>query len=377
MSFASNFATKVSTKTAANATAKATAGVSAFLAVCASVLLVSAGAALATCSNDLPGKSVLTVYPDPTSTGSIGGIGPNQCGIEETKFCQNGRCLAFFDGLSGYMEITDFASGTATAPITEFLYDVTAAQGEVLFGGVPAPFTLTDKTRLRFVPAADHVSLYLPPPFDRTIIMHSTGSSGWEGSMPDWVGIPGTVVLYVDRLSAQSARLELFSDGPMFKLNAQLTLQRVGGPAPEPTPQSPATNTPADTSSADCKATDMLAQQVGASGDQSLIDAYYRAVTKSGITNWDARTPAQCAVLLEHLAAEGIDGTRFNTATSGNLAPTPDACAQLEQKLRPILRGALGPERDLALEAMVERGLLSLKNATPEQCAELAQSLGL
>lgn len=192
----------------------------------------------AACSGDLTGLGSLDVFTNATSDAVIGGIAANQCGIEVTDFCEGDRCLAFYAGLSGYIDIRRLVSGTFDPPPEDFTYTVSDAQGSVTFMGREQPFGMDDDTTpLRVVPAADHVMLYLPEPLTSPVRMTSTGSSGWEGILPDWAGLPVPVSLYLDQLSAPQARMELFADTDMVKMNVMLFLDRDGGPAL--TPRSP------------------------------------------------------------------------------------------------------------------------------------------
>lgn len=192
----------------------------------------------AACSGDLTGLGSLDVFTNATSDAVIGGIAANQCGIEVTDFCEGDRCLAFYAGLSGYIDIRRLVSGTFDPPPEDFTYTVSDAQGSVTFMGREQPFGMDDDTTpLRVVPAADHVMLYLPEPLTSPVRMTSTGSSGWEGILPDWAGLPVPVSLYLDQLSAPQARMELFADTDMVKMNVMLFLDRNGGPAL--TPRSP------------------------------------------------------------------------------------------------------------------------------------------
>ena len=101
--------------------------------------------------------------------------------------------------------------------------------------GREQPFGMDNDTRpLRVVLAADHVMLYLPEPLTSPIRMTSTGSSGWEGVMPDWAGLPVPVSLFLDQLSAPQARMELFADTDMVQMNVMLCLDRDGGPELKP-----------------------------------------------------------------------------------------------------------------------------------------------
>ncbi|SHI06688.1 hypothetical protein [Marivita hallyeonensis] len=189
----------------------------------------------AACSGDLTDLGSLNVFTTATSEAVIGGIGANQCGIEVTDFCEGDRCLVFYSGLSGYIDIRRLVSGTFDPPPAEFVYTVSDAQGTVTFMGREQPFGMDDDTRpLRVVPAADHVMLYLPAPLTSPVRMTSTGSSGWEGTLPDWAGLPIPVSLYLDQLSAPQARMELFADSDMVKMNVMLFLDRDGGPELKP-----------------------------------------------------------------------------------------------------------------------------------------------
>ena len=189
----------------------------------------------AACSGDLTDLGSLNVFTTATSDAVIGGIAANQCGIEVTDFCEGDRCLAFYAGLSGYIDIRRLASGTFDPPPEAFIYTVSDAQGTVNFMGREQPFGMDNDTRpVRVVPAADHVMLYLPEPLTSPIRMTSTGSSGWEGVMPDWAGLPVPVSLFLDQLSAPQARMELFADTDMVQINVMLFLDRDGGPELKP-----------------------------------------------------------------------------------------------------------------------------------------------
>ena len=262
-------------------------------------LFLAPGATYAACSNDLPGSGILNFHADATADGVIGGIGPNQCGIEVTDFCEGGRCLAFYDGLSGYIDVAGLQSGTIDPAPTAFVYEVTGADGAMSTLGQSTPFTWEPGPPIRIEPVADHVNLFLPHPFPKPIRMESTGSSGWEATLPDWAGVPIPGVMYFDRLGAQSARLEMFTDDEIFQLDAVLLLQRVMGDTEDviigadgPPP---------------CVLVDDMAQRVGAIGQDAMIDDFYTAVDRAGITDWDNMTPGMCAVLLDELGAVAME----------------------------------------------------------------------
>ncbi|MDX8352937.1 hypothetical protein [Cognatiyoonia sp. IB215182] len=262
-------------------------------------LLLTPVAAHAACTNDLPGSGVLNFHPNPTSDGVIGGVSPNQCGIEVTDFCEAGRCLAFYEGLSGYIDVTGLQSGTIDPAPTAFVYDVTGADGTMTSLGQSTPFAWEPGPPIRIEPGADHVNLFLPHPFPKPIRMESTGSSGWEAVLPDWAGVPIPVVMYFDKLGAQSARLEMFTDDEIFQLDAVLFLQRVMGDTEDviigadgPPP---------------CVLVNDMAQRVGAIGQEQMIDDFYTAVDRAGITDWDNMTPGMCAVLLDELNAVAME----------------------------------------------------------------------
>ncbi len=253
----------------------------------------------AACSNDLPESGVLNFHPDATSEGVIGGIGPNQCGIEVTDFCEAGRCLAFYEALSGYIDVTRLQSGTIDPAPSAFVYEVTGADGTMSSMGQSTPFEWKPSPPIRVEPAADHVKLFLPHPFPKPIRMESTGSSGWEAVLPNWVGVPVPAVLYLDRLGAQSARLEMFTDDEIFQLEAVLFLQRVaegsgdvviGADGPPP-----------------CVLVNDMAQRVDEIGQVDMIAEFHSAVDRVEITDWDNMTPGMCAVLLDELNAVAME----------------------------------------------------------------------
>lgn len=329
------------------------------------------GLAHAACTNDLPGRGVLNVYADATTAeGVVGGIGANQCGLEVTEFCANGRCLAFFDGLSGYIDVTGLASGTIAPAPARFDYQVSALDGTLSFMGRTQPFEMSTSAPLRVTPAADHVVLSLPDPLPKDIRLTSTGSSGWEGVLPDWAGVPIPVTVYLDRLSAPEATLELFAEDPLLKMDMRLRLARVGD---VPTPGSaPAVQDPTPAEPSACDQTYAAAVAVGAGQDRAQIDSFYAAVAAVGITDWDARTAAQCADLLVALAAAGVP-----VASSNAVAPVPQAsCEALTADLRPILRGPDSAEKRAVLAAMVSLGITSIDVTNPKHCAEISAALG-
>lgn len=320
------------------------------------ITLLVPALAQAACTHDLPGAGVLHVYPDATGDGVIGGISANQCGVEVTDFCQGSRCLAFFEGLSGYIDVTGLKSGSITSMPAEFVYVLGAIR---MTGNGQTPLAgLQTGTELRIVPAADHVGLILPPPFEQTVRMESTGSSGWEGTLPAWRGTPGEVVLYLDQLSAPNARLELFADSDLLQLDAQIMLERAvvaGQTAPQP---------------AACTQTEDLARQVGDSGRQDMIEAYYAAVDRAGITDWAGRTQTQCIDLLRHLDASDI-----RAGANAAQAPHMD-CFALDRLLAPILDGPTSVQKLTALKIMVDLGVTSPRQATTDQCTTIAAHMG-
>lgn len=253
------------------------------------VAMTTPGLAHSACTNDLPGSGVLNVYFNATTPdGAIGGISANQCGLEVTDFCTNGRCLAFFDGLSGYIDVTGLASGTIAPPPSIFEYQVSAVDGSLSFMGRSQPFEMNGSDPIRITPAADHVVLSLPDPLPKGIRLTSTGSSGWEGIMPDWVGVPIPVTVYLDRLSAPEASLELFAEHQMLKMDMRLTLARTGDlPDTSAASAAPAVADPIPGETYACDKTLELAVAVGAAKDQAQIDAYYAAVASVGITDWE------------------------------------------------------------------------------------------
>ena len=326
--------------------------------------LLIPGAVQATCTSDLPGKGSLDVYTDATGQGVIGGIGPNQCGLDVTDFCSAGRCLVFFDGLSGYIDVAGLASGTVSTGPLAFDYQVSAVEGTLSFMGRTQPFEMNGNDPIRITPAADHVLLSLPDPLPKSIRMTSTGSSGWEAVLPDWVGVPIPVTVYLDRLSAPEATLELFAEHQMLKMDMRLTLARLGDlpgvtAAPDPVPGATYA----------CDKTYELAVAVGAGGVQAQIDGFYAAVAAVGITDWDARTERQCSALLGELERVGIPA-------SPEVAMTEASCDGLVADVRPVLRGPASAEKTAVLSAMVALGITSIDASNPKHCAELSAALG-
>ena len=328
------------------------------------------GLAHAACTNDLPGRGVMDVFADTTSSAVIGGIGANQCGIEVTDHCGNGRCLAFFDGLSGYVDVAGLASGTLDAPPAMFEYRVDAVDGSLRFMGQNQPFGMSGRDTVRITPAGDHVVLSLPNPLPKNIRLQSTGSSGWEAVMPDWVGVPIPVSVYLDRLSADIATLEFFAEHQMLKMDMRLTLARLRD-APDGTKtQSAFLNADTDAQTA-CDQTHDIATSVGHSGQQAQIDAFFAAVAAAGITNWDTRTEPQCLELLSELEQTGIPATGLGGPSE---VPTT-ACNTLASELRPILRGPQSDRKQAVMSTMVSLGITSIDPTNPKQCAEIAAAL--
>ena len=333
------------------------------------VLGVASGAAHAACTGDLPGRAVLDVHADATSDGVIGGIGANQCGLEVTDFCDAGRCLAFFDGLSGYIDVSALASGTITPPPDAFEYRTEAVDGTLRFMGQSQRFEMDGDETIRITPQADHVLLSLPAPLPQAIRMTSTGSSGWEATLPDWVGVPIPVSVFIDRVSAQRATLELLADHQMLQMNMRLTLVRLGqAPGQVAPPPQPA---PSDVSA--CAATQDMAVAIGQAGDTAKRDAFFAAVTQVGITDWDTRTEAQCKALLAALTEVGIPDA---SPTQADLAPAQGGCDQLVKDLRPILRGPQSADKQALLATMVTLGVTSIDASNPKHCSEFAAALG-
>ncbi|WP_299684184.1 hypothetical protein [uncultured Tateyamaria sp.] len=325
------------------------------------------GIAQAACTNDLPGRGVLNVYADAMSSAVIGGISANQCGIEVTDFCANGRCLAFLDGLSGYIGVSGLASGTIGPPPVTFEYRVDAVGGSLRFMGQSQRFEVSGNDTIRITPAADHVVLSLPDPLPKNIRLTSTGSSGWEAVMPDWVGVPVPVTVYLDRLSADVATLELIAEHQMLTMDMRLTLARLGS-GPDVPRVDAAPQPDAETA---CDRSHDIAHLVGQYGQQAQIDAFYAAVTAAGITDWDARTEAQCLDLLTALEMGGLPAMGL-----GGPAEAPaTTCETLADKLRPILRGPQSEQKRAVLATMVSLGITSIDPANPKHCAEIKAAL--
>ena len=334
--------------------------------------LIAPGMAQAACTGDLPQSGVLNVYTDATSDGVIGGIGANQCGLEVTDFCENGRCLTFFDGLSGYVEVSGLVSGTIDAPPKVFEYEVADIDGALTFMGRTQPFELADSGTIRVTPAADHVVLSLPAPLPSNIRMTSTGSSGWEAVMPDWVGVPIPVTVFLDRLGAKSATLELLADDQMLKMDMRLRLSRIGtlpdlSAKPQAAPP-PAATAPIPPNA--CDKTLELAEKVGQGGDRAQIDGFYAAVQSAGITDWENRTEAQCLDLLAALTRAGIPAG--DAPGAGNNAPETQTCDALVADIRPILRGPASPEKTSIMSTMLALGITSIDPTNPKHCAEIS-----
>ncbi|MEO0917057.1 MAG: hypothetical protein AAFY31_08755 [Pseudomonadota bacterium] len=323
----------------------------------------------AACTGDVPGGGVLNVYHNATTTdGVVGGISANQCGLEVTDFCTNGRCLAFFDGLSGYIDVSGLRSGTLSPAPAAFEYQVDSVDGSLSFMGRSQPFQLNGTEPVRITPAADHVLLSLPDPLPKAIRMTSTGSSGWEAVLPDWVGVPIPVTVYLDRLSAPEATLELFADHQMLKMDMRLKLVRLGE-LPETT--AAPLSVPATGGTNACDETYKLAVSVGEAGVQSQINAFYAAVAAVGITDWDKRTEAQCTGLLAALETVGISNANVPT-----VAPPQQSCDELSQDLRPILRGPDSGAKRAVLARMVALGITAFDPTNPKHCAEISAALG-
>jgi len=335
--------------------------------------VASAPAVQAACTGDLPQGGLMSVYADASSDAVIGGITANQCGLEVTDFCEDGRCLTFFDGLSGYIDVSGLVSGTITPPPAVFEYRVDAVDGSLSFMGREQAFELNGDEPVLITPAADHVLLALPAPLPKDIRMTSTGSSAWEALLTDWVGVPIPVSLYLDRVSAPRATLELFAEHQMLKMDMRLVLARVGGPAA--ITQVPVSSEPVPGETFACDRTHALALDVGKTGDQDQIDAFYTAVGAAGITNWDTRSEQRCLDLLQQLEQVGIADTPG--ADTNEDAAGPDAsCDALIGQLRPILRGPESAEKSAVLAAMISLGVTSFDQTNPKHCSEIAAVLG-
>lgn len=328
--------------------------------------------AAATCTGDLPGSGVLNIYADATSDSVIGGISANQCGLEVTDFCNGGRCLMFFDGLSGYADVSALAGGTVAPGPEVFEYKVDGIDGSLSFMGQTQSFDLSGEDSIRIVPKADHVVLSLPSPLPDNIRMTSTGSSGWQAVLPDWVGVPIPVNVFLARLSANRATLELRAEHQMLKMDMRLALARVGD-LPAASAGTPAAVDPVPRGTFACDKAHEIAVSVGKSGDQTRIDGYYAAVASAGITDWDNRTEAQCTDLLIGLDALGIaDMSALPTSET----PTAAAfCDPLVQDLRPVLRGPDSAQKRAVLSAMVALGATSIDATNPKHCSEFAAAL--
>lgn len=265
--------------------------------IVAALALFTPAAAHAACSN-----GPVTVHPDATSDGSIGGIAAGQCGIEVTQICGNGRCLAFFDGLSGYVSVAGLDNVDQYAAPAAFSYRAVDAEGEVAFMGRKQPFTMDAQTDIRVEPAAGHVNLFLPDPFPQPIRMTSTGSSGWEATLPNWVGVPVPVALYLDRLGAAQARLELTADHQMLKMDGVLVLERGDAPkitAAQPEPQASGTQAAVATApvGGECAALETQLRPILRGQKSDEKNALVMAMMQAGITSLSEADDAACAAL--------------------------------------------------------------------------------
>ena len=267
----------------------------------ATALVLASGATHAACTGDLPGRGTLDVYADASAPDAvIGGIAANQCGLEVTDHCANGRCLMFFDGLSGYIDVSALASGTIAPAPTAFEYAVTALDGSLSFMGQNQSFGLDGDQTIRVVPGADHVTLSLPAPLPDNIRMTSTGSSGWEALMPDWVGVPVPVSVYLDRVSAPRATLEMTADHALLKMDMRLTLSRVGD-MPDLSASAPATSVVApvapETTVAPrtCDTLVADARPVLRGPDNDARRALLATMVSLGVTSIDPTNPKHCA----------------------------------------------------------------------------------
>lgn len=335
-------------------------------------VLATAPAVQAACTGDLPQSGLMSVFAEATSDAVIGGIGPNECGLEVTDFCEDGRCLVFFDGLSGFIDVSGLASGTITAPPSVFEYRVEAVDGVLMFMGREQAFELSGDQPVLVTPAADHIRLDLPAPLPKHIRMTSTGSSGWEATLPDWVGVPIPVSLYLDRVSAPRATLELFAEHQMLKMDMRLVLARAGGPATTGPVAGVAAPSPGGAFA--CDKTHALAVAVGKTGLKDQIDVFYAAVGAAGISNWDTRTEPQCADLLERLERAGLaDISDADTSAAAGTATA--SCADLAAQVRPILRGPESEDKSAVLSAMVSLGVTSFDPTNPKHCSEVTAAL--
>ncbi|MCH2078127.1 MAG: hypothetical protein MK180_14820 [Rhodobacteraceae bacterium] len=278
----------------------------------AALLLLSLPPTVATaaCTGDLAFEGFSNVYLEGTGDAVVGGIAPNQYGLEITEFCEGDRCLMFFKGLSGFIDVTTLAGPVDDALPLQFAYDVTAMDGALTFMGQTQAFALTGGRPIFVEPQADHVLLRLSPPLPIGVRMESTGSSGREALLPDWVGVPVSVALYLDCLGADEALLEITADHEILKMNMRLGLARISEAPAVATSEAAATTTGSAPYTA-CQETHALAVSVGEGGDQAQIDAYFAAATAVGITDWDNRSDTQCEALLVALSAAGVGGAHL------------------------------------------------------------------
>ncbi|MEL6689391.1 MAG: hypothetical protein AAFP28_03650 [Pseudomonadota bacterium] len=337
------------------------------LAVSACIGL-SATFANAACTGDLATTGFTNVFLEATGDAVIGGIGANQCGLEVTEFCEANRCLVFFEGLSGFVDIADLEEPIEGAVPLQFAYEVSAVDGTLSFMGQSQEFALTEGRPVFVEPQADHVLLRLPSPLPTAIRMTSTGSSGWEALLPDWVGVPVPVSLYLDRPSADTALLEIAADHQILKMDMRLRLTRIVEASPEQA--APAAEAVARQTA--CQETHALALSVGAAGDQGQIDAYFAAVSAVGIVDWDNRTESQCDALLVALAAAGIPASQPAAAPT---VETTGPCTALIDQAASILSGADSAPRRALQTVMVTLAVTRFNPANPKHCAEVSYAL--
>jgi len=272
-------------------------------------IVMCPAAAHAACTHDLPQRGVLNFHLEASRDSVVGGIGPNQCGIEVSDICADGRCLAFFDGLSGYVDVTGLASGSFGPAPSGFRYTLTEVEGmapnaeaaDVLQGAV-GKVLIADL-------GAKGIDLLLPLGDVGPVSLQSTGSSGWEGVLDDWPGVNGPVVVYFDRLGAMNTRVEVFATDPDANFDALLFVARetettaniiIGGDGMPP-----------------CVILDNMALDLADLDDPALQRAFDATVLAAGIHDWGAMTQPDCDGIVVALDESGLSD-KISTAIAHN-----------------------------------------------------------
>ena len=373
-----------------------------------------------TCVASAPNGKTLSVHQTPSTAGPvIGGVGIGTCDIRVTNQCEGTMCVIVLPGLNGWVEMSHITGSPVTPPglLTqanpasgEFVYAVTGGSGTMTTMGVTrdTPVDAGGTITLRQIDPGT-IEASLPQATAQSVLMTGRGAGPWTGNLGDWGGMPIALSLTLNGLGAPTANLRLAGANQIAAMDIRLDLAAAslpsvqGGSRPAPsgsgTVAEPAATGP-------CRQLEIATQAINSQGSDKQRQDLRSIYVLAGLAFSSATpSPEACAKALDLIAQQPdlwilaepalLGYAPSPPANAPTVTPRPSfvapaatpqpatsnsgllaqACAVLQDAIRPLLRGAAGPGRSEAMRLLAEQGIVSAANGTGRQCAAILAGL--